>query len=149
MANKLILNHSVVGAECLAEREIMPTKIISELKKLFESNNLKFIEDNGHKWWNGEKYYTLKRNTRINYLAHIDEVRSDDEAEGYIEMLVPKNTSIEDILSKYGLAVIASPNNKSCSGPYRVRIVLKNDLLDGQYTVDDKKSFFIDMAKRR
>jgi hypothetical protein len=143
------LNQSVDGAECLAEREIMPTKIIRELKKLFESNNLQVIEDNGHKTYNGEKYYALKRNKKCNYLAHIDEVRSVDKAEGYIVMPVPNDTSIDDIRSEYGLAVIYSPNNKPCSGHYCIRVVLKNGRLDGQYTVEDKKKFFIDMAKRR
>lgn len=123
----------------------MPTAILRELKRFCADNGIKHLDAKELKTFNNERYYPLKKHLRCNYLAH---VVAPTEC---IELCVPNDMKMDEVKRDFGLAAYDSPNNASClcAGHYWVRIAVKNGLLDGKFSVAQKKAFFVEVMKRR
>ncbi len=123
----------------------MPTAILRELKRICTENGIKHLDAKELKPFGGEHYYPLKKHLRCNYLAHIV---TPTEC---LEICIPNDMKMEDVKRDFGLTAYDSPNNASCHcvGHYWVRIAMKNGLLDGKHSVEQKKAFFVEVMKKR
>jgi hypothetical protein len=95
----------------------------------------------------GTSYYRIHNKKNYTIVSHYFEVGVD-----YLGITVPKIWPPDEILKKYGLeGGNPDPEEKvyKVKKHYYFIILLKNGLLNGKYSIQEKKDFFIDIARMR
>lgn len=126
------------------------TDIIDQMMKLYRKYGYDCQTDNRLKGWGGDEAYGIYlpwRGSRPSKAYCFHSVKTNT-----LTVVIPRILRPENVKQQYGLECWGDPDEfNSMRSPryYGVIIPIRNGLLNGVYTIEQKKDFFIEMANKR
>lgn len=119
------------------------TEILQQISAVLEENGIPYNLDPRIKNYSGN-YYGIFKDKKHLYVTHYFE-------KDFIAVLTPRHITPEKIKATYGIECEGDPKNTTSytGNYYGIKITLRKGLLNGQYSIADKKKFFIEITKKR
>ena len=121
------------------------TEILLQIRAVLEENGTIRYLVGQHMPNYGGNYYGIYKHKKCLYAAHYFE-------KNFIAVLTPRRLYPEEIKATYGIECEGDPGNftsYTSRTHYGIKIPLLNGLLNGQFSIADKRDFFIKITKMR